>query len=73
MGYTVKYQFCRSTKKAAGYKAIKTKAANTFTNTNGTAGTKYYYKARVLVYDGKALIAKSTLKQASYGTRTWNK
>ena len=73
LGYTVKYQFYRSTKKTAGYKVIKTKAANTFTNTKGTKGTKYYYKARVLVYDGKTLVAKSALKQCSYGARTWTK
>ena len=73
LGYTVKYQFYRSTKKAAGYKVIKTKAANTFTNTKGTKGTKYYYKARVLVYDGKKLVAKSALGQCSYGARTWTK
>ena len=69
LGYTVKYQFYRSTKKTAGYKVIKTKAANTFTNTKGTKGTKYYYKARVLVYDGSELVAKSALKQCSYGAR----
>ena len=73
LGYTVKYQFYRSTKKDAGYKVIKTKAANTFTNTKGTKGTKYYYKARVLVYDGKTLVAKSALRQCSYGARTWIK
>ena len=73
LGYTVKYQFYRSTKKTAGYKVIETKAANTFTNTKGTKGTKYYYKARVLVYDGKTLVAKSALKQCSYGVRTWTK
>ena len=73
LGYTVKYQFYRSTKKDAGYKVIKTKAANTFTNTKGTKGTKYYYKARVLVYDGKTLVAKSALRQCSYGARTWTK
>ena len=73
LGYTVKYQFYRSTKKTAGYKVIKTKAANTFTNTKGTKGTKYYYKARVLLYDGKTLVAKSALKQCSYGARTWIK
>ena len=73
LGYTVKYQFYRSTKKTAGYKVIKTKAANTFTNTKGTKGTKYYYKARVLVYDGKTLVAKSALRQCSYGARTWIK
>ena len=73
LGYTVKYQFYRSTKKDAGYKVVKTKAANTFTNTKGTKGTKYYYKARVLVYDGKTLVAKSALRQCSYGARTWIK
>ena len=73
MGYTVKYQFYRSTKKTAGYKVIKTRAANTFTNTKGTKGTKYYYKARVLIYDGKTLIAKSGLKECSWGSRVWNK
>ena len=73
LGYTVKYQFYRSTKKTAGYKLLKTKAANTFTNTKGTKGTKYYYKARILVYDGKTLVTKSALKQCSYGARTWTK
>ena len=73
MGYTVKYQFYRSTKKTFGYKLLKTKTTSSFTNTKGTKGTKYYYKARVLVYDGKTLIAKSELKQASCGVRTWTK
>ena len=73
LGYTLKYQFYRSTKKTADYKVIKTKAANTFTNTKGTKGTKYYYKARVLVYDGKTLVAKSELRQCSCGSRTWTK
>lgn len=73
MGYTVKYRFYRSTKKASGYKALKTKSVSTFTNTKGVKGTRYYYKARVLVYDGKTLVAKSALKQCSYGTRIWNK
>ena len=73
MGYTVKYRFYRSTKKASGYKALKTKSVSTFTNAKGVKGTRYYYKARVFVYDGKTLVAKSTLKQCSYGTRIWNK
>ena len=73
LGYTIKYQFYRSTKKTAGYKVIKTKAANTFTNTKSTKGTKYYYKARVLVYDGKTLVAKSALRQCGWGSRTWIK
>ena len=73
LGYTVKYQFYRSTKKTSGYKLLKTKAANTFTNTKGIKGTKYYYKARVLVYDGKTLVAKSALKQCGWGSQTWTK
>ena len=73
LGYTVKYEFYRSAKKTAGYKVIKTKAANTFTNTKGTKGTKYYYKARVLVYDGKKLVAKSALRQCGWGSRTWTR
>ena len=73
LGYTVKYQFYRSTKKSAGYKAVKTKTTNTYVNTKGTKGTKYYYKTRVLVYDGKTLVAKSTRKQCSWGTRVWSK
>ena len=73
MGYTVKYQFYRSTKKDAGYKLRKTSSKNSFISTKGTKGRKYYYKARVLVYDGKTLVAKSALKQCSYGVRTWTK
>ena len=73
MGYTVKYQFYRSNKKAAGYKAIQTSSKRSLTDTKGTKGKKYYYKARVLVYDGSELVARSALKQCSYGARTWTK
>ncbi len=73
MGYTVKYQFYRSTKKDAGYKLRKTSSKNSFINTKGTKGRKYYYKARVLVYDGSELVARSALKQCRYGARTWTK
>ena len=73
MGYTVKYRFYRSTKKNTGYKLLKTKTANTFTNTAGKKGTKYYYKAQVLVYDGKTLIATSALRQAGYSAKIWTK
>ena len=52
---------------------VKNTTSNTFTNTKGTKGTKYYYKARVLVYDGKTLRSKSALKQCSYGSRIWSK
>ena len=44
MGYTVKYQFYRSTKKDAGYKLRKTSSKNSFISTKGTKGRKYYYK-----------------------------
>lgn len=69
LGYTVKYQFYRSTKKDAGYKLRKTSSKNSFISTKGTKGRKYYYKARVLVYDGSKLVARSALKQCSYGAR----
>ena len=70
LGYTVKYQFYRSTKKTAGYKLLKTSSKNSFISTKGTKGRKYYYKARVLVYDGSKLVARSALKQCGYGART---
>ena len=73
MGYTVKYKYYRSAKKASKYKAVKTKTSNSFINTKGKKGIKYYYKAKVMVYDGKTLIAQTELKQCSYGARTWNK
>ena len=73
MGYTVKYKFYKSTKKASKYKAVKTKTSNSYINTKGKKGTRYYYKAKVMVYDGKNLIAQTELKQCSYGVRTWSK
>ena len=73
-GYTVKYRFYRSTKKAAGYKAAVTKKTASYTNTNGKKDTKYFYKVQVRVYDenGK-LVAKTALKQCKYASRTWTK
>ena len=73
MGYTVKYKFYKSTRKASKYIALKTKDTGTYINTAGKKGTKYYYKAKVLVYDGKNLIAQTELKQCRYGVRSWNK
>ena len=72
-GYTVKYKYYRSVKKSSKYTALKTKALNSYVNTKGKKGTKYYYKAMVLVYDGKTLIAQTELKQCRYGVRSWNK
>ena len=74
LGYTVKYRFYRSQKKASGYKAMLTKDTPVYTNTNGKTGTKYYYKVQLRVYDqnGK-LIAATALKQCKYACRTWTK
>ena len=74
LGFTVKYRFYRSTKKAASYKSTVTKKTASYTNTSGKKSTKYFYKVQVRVYDenGK-LIAKTALKQCKYATRTWSK
>ena len=74
LGFTVKYRFYRSTKKAAGYKAAVTKKTASYTNTSGKKGTKYFYKVQARVYDenGK-LITKTALKQCKYASRTWTK
>ncbi len=74
LGYTVKYRFYRSTKKASGYKAMLTKDKPVYLNTNGKKGVKYYYKVQVRVYDenGK-LITATALKQCRYACRTWTK
>ena len=72
LGFTVKYRFYRSTKKAASYKSTVTKKTASYTNTSGRKGTKYFYKVQVRVYDenGK-LVAKTALKQCKYASRTW--
>ena len=74
LGFTVKYRFYRSTKKAASYKAAVTKKTAAYTNTSGKKNAKYFYKVQVRVYDenGK-LIAKTALKQCKYASRTWTK
>ena len=74
LGFTVKYRFYRSTKKAAAYKSTVTKKTASYTNTSGKKGTKYFYKVQVRVYDenGK-LVAKTALKQCKYASRTWSK
>ncbi len=70
LGYTVKYKFYRSTKKAKSYVAKYEKTGKTYTNTSGTKGKRYYYKARVMVYDeAGVLVAKSELKQCKYACR----
>ena len=74
LGYAVKYKFYRSTRKAGSYNAALEKAGITFTTGKGTKGTRYYYKARLMVYDKDGrLIAKSELKQCRYATRILGK
>ena len=74
LGYTVKYRYYRSTKKASAYKSSVTKSTKTYLNTAGKKGRMYYYKAQVRVYDenGK-LIAKTALKQCKYANRAWSR
>ena len=75
-GYTVKYKFYRSNKKVSKYaaKTEKTIDKNSYVNTTGKKGTKYFYKVRVMVYDNDGkLVAKSELKQCKYASRTWTK
>ncbi len=70
LGYTVKYKFYRSTKKSSAYEAKITKKTGSYINTSGKKGVRYYYKARILVYDknGK-LVAQTELKQCKYACR----
>ncbi len=73
-GFTVKYNFYRSTKKASKYKSMLIKDGKTYTNTKGKKGTMYYYKARVQVYDAEGnLVARTALKQCRYANRKWTK
>ena len=49
----------------------QSKPSKTYTNTTGKKGTKYYYKARVMVYDAEGMpVAKSALTQCKYAART---
>ena len=73
-GYTVKYKFYRSVKKSSKYEARLTKTEGRYINTIGKKGTKYYYKAKLLIYDTEGnLVAQTELKQCKYGLRTWSK
>ena len=72
-GYTVKYKFYRAEKKASKYVSKGEKTADTYINTAGKKGTKYYYKAKAMVYSGDTLVGQTVLKQCKYGVRTWSK
>ena len=73
-GYTVKYNFYRSTKTSSKYKSMLIKSGKTYTNTLGKKGNMYYYKVRVQVYDAEGkLIARTALKDCRYANRQWTK
>ena len=73
-GYTVKYNFYRSTKKASKYTSMLMKDGKTYINTKGKKDTMYFYKVRVQVYDAEGnLIARTALKDCRYGKRKWTK
>ncbi len=48
------FQVLRSTKSTSGFKTIKTLNTNSYTDTNLTYGTTYYYKIVAVLADGKA-------------------
>lgn len=74
-GYVVKFKFYRSTEKSSKYtaKVEKDTDKNSYINTAGKKGTKYYYKVRVIIYDSNgSLVSQSGLKQCRYAARLWN-
>ena len=74
LGYTVKYKFFRSTYYNKGYQGKINGSGLTYVNTAGTKGTRYYYKARVMVYDEDGSLAAYTrLEQCTYACRVWTK
>ena len=70
MGYTLKYQFYRSTEMRKNYKYKFETLGAPYTNTDAKKGNRYYYKARIVVYDEEGnLITKTDLKKCWYATR----
>lgn len=70
-GYTVEYKFYRSTKPRSNYgKARMIKTENVYTNTTGTKGVRYYYKAMIQVKDADGnIVATTPLSQCKYACR----
>ena len=70
-GYTVEYKFYRSTKPRSNYgKARMVKTDNVYTNTTGTKGVRYYYKAMIQVKDADGnIVATTPLSQCKYACR----
>ena len=65
-GYTVKYKFYRSDRKTSKYVSMITKT--------GKKDAKYYYKAKLMIYDNEGnLTAQTELKQCRYGKRIWTR
>lgn len=74
MGYTVKYKYYRSTKKSSAYQSKMLSATKKYINTGGKTGTKYYYKAKLCVYDKDGnLVGQTALNQCKYACRVWTK
>ena len=72
-GYTVKYKFYRSANKSSKYAVRITKEEAEYLNTEGKKDKKYYYKAKLLIYDNEGNLVATELKQCKYGLRTWSK
>lgn len=75
-GYTVKYSFYRGTASGSrvAYRAALTKKTAVYINTVGKAGQRYYYKARIRIYDRNGKLAAQTgLGQCRYAKRIWTK
>ena len=72
-GFTVEYKFYRSTKSNKNFGTAKiVKTENTYLNTSGTKGTKYYYKAKLVVKNAKGeVVATTPLTQCLYASRTF--
>ena len=51
-----------------------TNKENKYINTTGKKDAKYYYKAKLMIYDNEGnLTAQTELKQCRYGKRIWTR
>lgn len=72
--YIVECKFYRSVKKSSKYKAAVSKpfTEKTYVNTTGKKGTRYFYKAKIVVKDAKGnVVAQTKLNQCRYACRVW--
>ena len=72
-GFTVEYKFYRSEYSNKKFGTAKvTKTENTYLNTAGTKGTRYYYKAKLVVKNAAGeVVATTPLTQCLYATRVF--